>query len=323
MLCIKEKRGIVAACMALLLVGGQMQAQEPLRKEAPDSLTSASMPMREAPDSLAQAAIPETDAPDSLPLQPLQPANTPDSLTTSRAMEQEEADSTFLPSLAGNKALRADSLSDTLPLFPDESADTLRLDAGNASAQIVSGGDTLAIIDGTVMPAKTPADVWSPDPSRATWSAIAFPGGGQIYNRKYWKLPIVYGGFLGCVYALNWNNQMYSDYSQAYLDIMDDDDKTASYLDMLPPTYNVEANKEYLKTIFKNRKDRYRRYRDLSIFSFVGVYLISVIDAYVDAELSHFDISEDLGLRIQPSVCPDFTNPYHSHSYGLQCSINF
>jgi len=165
---------------------------------------------------------------------------------------------------------------------------------------------------------------WAPDPARATWMGIAFPGGGQIYNRKFWKLPIVYGGFLGCAYALTWNNQMYRDYSQAYLDIMDDDPATASYEDFLPPNYNVDANQEYLKKVFKNRKDNYRRYRDLSIFSFIGVYAISIIDAYVDAELSHFDISEDLGLRIRPSIIPS-TNSYSllSNSLGVNCSLSF
>ena len=59
---------------------------------------------------------------------------------------------------------------------------------------------------------------WAPDPKRAMWLAIVVPGAGQIYNRKYWKLPIVYGGFLGCAYAWRWNNQMYRDYSQAYMD---------------------------------------------------------------------------------------------------------
>ena len=160
-----------------------------------------------------------------------------------------------------------------------------------------------------------------PDPSRVTWIALAFPGAGQIYNRKYWKLPIVYGGFLGCAYALNWNNQMYSDYSQAYLDIMDDDPNTASFEDFLPPNYNVSVNEEYLKKVFKNRKDRYRRYRDLSIFSFIGVYLVSVIDAYVDAELSHFDISEDLAVRLAPMN--DTPCPMQSHSLGVGLCLNF
>ena len=162
-----------------------------------------------------------------------------------------------------------------------------------------------------------------PDPSKATWSALVFPGGGQIYNHKYWKLPIVYGGFLGCAYALNWNNQMYSDYSQAYLDIMDDDPNTASYEDFLPPRYNVEANKDYLKRIFKNRKDNYRRQRDLSIFCFIGVYLLSVVDAYVDAELSNFDITDDLSVQVRPTTIDNRQSTLRNQAYGLQCSFSF
>lgn len=162
-----------------------------------------------------------------------------------------------------------------------------------------------------------------PDPSKATWSAIVFPGGGQIYNHKYWKLPIVYGGFLGCAYALNWNNQMYSDYSQAYLDIMDDDPNTASYEDFLPPRYNIEANKDYLKRVFKNRKDTYRRQRDLSIFCFIGVYLISIVDAYVDAELSNFDITDDLSVQVRPTTIDNRQSTLRNQAYGLQCSFSF
>ena len=70
---------------------------------------------------------------------------------------------------------------------------------------------------------------WRPDAKRALWLALAIPGAGQIYNRKYWKLPIVYGGFVGCIYAISWNNQMYHDYAQAYIDLMDDDPRTQSY----------------------------------------------------------------------------------------------
>lgn len=167
---------------------------------------------------------------------------------------------------------------------------------------------------------------FTPDPNKATWAGIVFPGGGQIYNHKYWKLPIVYGGFLGCAYALNWNNQMYSDYSQGYLDLMDDDPGTASYEDFLPPRYNVEANRDYLERVFKNRKDNYRRQRDLSIFCFIGVYLISVIDAYVDAELSNFDITEDLTVQVKPGIIDSnrhYTAPRTAQSYGFHCSISF
>ena len=165
---------------------------------------------------------------------------------------------------------------------------------------------------------------WVPNSKKALWLAIVFPGGGQIYNRKYWKLPLFYGGFLGCVYAISWNNTMYTDYSRAFIDIMSDDPNAKSYMNFIPATYNVEANRKRLQELFRKKKDYYRRYRDLSIFVAIGVYVLSIIDAYVDAELSHFDISEDLGLRVRPSIVSS-SNYYsfHAHSLGVKCSLSF
>lgn len=165
-----------------------------------------------------------------------------------------------------------------------------------------------------------------PDPKRALWLSLVLPGAGQIYNRKYWKLPIIYGGFLGCTYAFMWNSQMYRDYSQAYLDIMDDDPNTKSYLDMLPPRYDITGREEQFKSLFKRKKDYYRRYRDLSAFCFVGVYLLSVIDAYVDAQLSEFDITPDLTMRLAPAVInpPQGTLSTRGQgAYGVGCSLSF
>lgn len=168
---------------------------------------------------------------------------------------------------------------------------------------------------------------WRPNAKRAMWLAMVIPGGGQIYNRKYWKLPIFYGGFVGCIYALRWNGQMYKDYSQAYLDIMDDDPNTQSYNQFLHlGTKITSANIERYKTIFKNRKDKYRRWRDLSFFCLLGVYAVSIIDAYVDAEMSNFDISRDLSMKIRPTLMnssKQLNNPLSSTSLGLQCSLNF
>lgn len=152
------------------------------------------------------------------------------------------------------------------------------------------------------------------------------PGAGQIYNRKYWKLPIVYGGFIGCLYAIRWNNQMYKDYSQAYMDIMDNDPSTESYNQFLHLGNTItEENKEQYQNLFKKRKDFYRRYRDLSVFCLIGVYALSVIDAYVDASLSEFDISKDLSMKLEPTIINNRSslNPLKSSSLGLQCSITF
>jgi hypothetical protein len=169
-------------------------------------------------------------------------------------------------------------------------------------------------------------NTWKPNPQRALWLALVLPGAGQIYNRKYWKLPIIYGGFMGCIYALTWNNMMYKDYSQAYLDIMDSDPGTASYNKFLHLGKQITpANEERYKTIFKNRKDKYRRWRDMSFFVMLGVYAISVIDAYVDAELSQFDISRDLSLKVEPTVMPNHSGGgwLEAQSLGVSCTLNF
>lgn len=176
-----------------------------------------------------------------------------------------------------------------------------------------------------VKPAKDRA-TWMPSPKKAMWLALVIPGGGQIYNRKYWKLPIVYGGIIGCLYAMNWNNNMYKDYSQAYLDLIDKDPGTQSYNMFLHLGTQIDdKNKDRYKDIFKKRKDKFRRWRDLSFFVLLGVYALSVIDAYVDAELSNFDISKDLSLKVEPTILNNrsSSNPLDSSSLGLQCSLNF
>ncbi len=167
---------------------------------------------------------------------------------------------------------------------------------------------------------------WRPNPKRAMWLAIVLPGAGQIYNRKYWKLPIVYGGFVGCAYAMRWNNQMYRDYSQAYLDIMDDDPNTQSYNQFLHLGAKIDdSNLQRYQTLFKKRKDKFRKWRDLSFFCLVGVYALSVIDAYVDASLSEFDISKDLSLRVEPTIINNERerNPIKANSLGMSFSLNF
>lgn len=189
--------------------------------------------------------------------------------------------------------------------------------------------DSLSVVVDTTILHKEMVDKWStwrPDPKRAMWLALVIPGGGQIYNRKYWKLPIVYGGFIGCLYAMNWNNTMYKDYSQAYLDLMDNDPGTQSYNQFLHLGMQITpANEDRYKDIFKKRKDKFRRWRDLSFFVMVGVYALSVIDAYVDAELSVFDISDDLSLRVEPTIINNHSsgNPFDASSVGLQCSLSF
>ena len=213
-------------------------------------------------------------------------------------------------------------------LSAQEKTDTLQL---TDSLQQVEVAPVNLNVD-SIVQAKTPKvpkdwSTWRPDPKRALWLALVIPGGGQIYNRKYWKLPIIYGGFMGCIYAMSWNNTMYKDYAQAYLDLVDNDPHTQSYNQFLHlgATIQTAADKKRYEDLFKKRRDKYRRWRDLSFFVMLGVYALSVVDAYVDAELSVFDISKDLSLKVEPTIINNGSsrNILDNSSVGLQCSLNF
>jgi hypothetical protein len=202
--------------------------------------------------------------------------------------------------------------------------------ADSAAMQTVQATDSITSVvveKAKKLRPKRDWNTWKPNPQRALWLALVIPGAGQIYNRKFWKLPIIYGGFMGCIYALTWNNMMYKDYSQAYLDLMDDDPGTASYNKFLHLGKQIQtkADEERYKKIFKSRKDKYRRWRDMSFFVMLGVYAFSVIDAYVDAELSQFDISKDLSLTVEPAVMPNHNGGdwLDSQSLGVSCKLNF
>ena len=200
------------------------------------------------------------------------------------------------------------------------------------AGQVDVDGDSIVRVDSLFptesVKVKTKRDwkTWRPNAKRAMWLAIVCPGAGQIYNRKLWKLPIFLGGFVGCAYAYGWNGQMYSDYKPAYLDLIDDDPTTQSYVYFLHQGQTIdEGNKSQYASLFQKRMERYHRYRDLSLFCFIGVYALSIIDAYVDASLSEFNISNDLSLRLKPAYVDTQStrNPLKSGGFGIQCSLTF
>lgn len=200
----------------------------------------------------------------------------------------------------------------------------------NDSVEISAG--FLSFPDSLVLPADTVQEMvkFKPDPKKAILYSAIFPGLGQIYNRKYWKLPIVYGGFLGCVYAISWNGTQYQGYKQAYSDFTDKNPDTKSWTAYNPKYYGGEGEdpekwSSSAVTGFASRlktgKDYFRRNLELSYIITVGVYAICMIDAYVDAQLFEFDISEDLSFRMDPVIFERTTG--NSRSFGLQCSITF
>lgn len=167
---------------------------------------------------------------------------------------------------------------------------------------------------------------WKPTPSRAVWLGILFPGLGQIYNRSYWKLPIVYGGLMGCAYAIAWNNGRYLAYRQAYMDISADatlsTDPTRSYNAILKEGYTVATmggKSTYTQTLRENT-NIYHRYRDIGIVVAVLVYALSVVDAFVDAQLFDFDISPDLSMHVEPGLNYDL---FQSRSAEVKLAFTF
>lgn len=165
-----------------------------------------------------------------------------------------------------------------------------------------------------------------PDPTRAVWYSAIIPGLGQIYNRKYWKLPILVGGFMGLAYGISFNSRYYTDYSNAYRDSYSNDPNANSYINFLPYNYRnnkewIEQNMDWIRNSVKRKKDFYRRNRDLCIIGMFGVYALAMIDAYVDAQLYTFDISPDVSMKISPAVLEPTLNT--QTSLGLQCSITF
>ncbi len=157
----------------------------------------------------------------------------------------------------------------------------------------------------------TPVEKKTLSPKKASIYAALFPGLGQIYNGKYWKLPIVYGGYVGLIYIFGWNNNNYNDYSQAYRTIaqfrnaseMPAADRT--YLDnfIKNPSVNLDnpSHFSYMTTSIKSGKDFYRRNRDLTIIAIAALHILSIIDASVDANLFDFDISDDLSMKLEPA----------------------
>lgn len=168
-----------------------------------------------------------------------------------------------------------------------------------------------------------------PDAIKAVWLGAIVPGAGQIYNKSYWKLPIVYGAFMGCGYAIQWTNNRYSNYKTAYLDIYADlqagtvsTDPSKSYIAVLPNGYtldNVGGANSWMNTL-KSQQSIYRRYRDYSILATVIVYALSLIDAYVDAQLFDYDISPDLTLNVEPQIYYDLQQ---QRSAEIKLAIQF
>jgi hypothetical protein len=148
-------------------------------------------------------------------------------------------------------------------------------------------------------------------PKKAAYLSAILPGLGQAYNKRFWKIPIVWGGLGATGYYIGWNNNKYQQYRNAYLL------KRSFPVDELDDPLAIEISEDNLQ----RGLDFYRRNRDLLMIVLVGVYIIQVLDAYIDAHLMEFDVSEDLTLRVEPG----FQQPslWTSQQYGFKVTLNF
>ena len=156
--------------------------------------------------------------------------------------------------------------------------------------------------------------------------SAVFPGLGQIYNRKYWKLPIIYGGIGAMVYGLTWNHTTYIEYRNAYVDWsyrLDGIPENQRYNKVVPVGYNFdEVDEEWFLLQLENKKNSFRRDRDLLILGMLAAYIVNILDASVDAHLSDFDIGEDLSMKVSPAVI-HVPNSNYNRSLGLTCKLTF
>ena len=152
---------------------------------------------------------------------------------------------------------------------------------------------------------------------KATTLSTIFPGAGQVFNKSYWRVPVVLGGLASTIYTIDWNNRGYQRFKTAYALRVDYDKNPEKY----PQGAADEFRGAYSATFLKNLKDSYRRNRDLCIILTAGVYLLNILDAHVDAHLQDYDISDDLTMNLEPYF--DYTTVGTQPVYGVNMSFKF
>ncbi len=156
---------------------------------------------------------------------------------------------------------------------------------------------------------------------KATTLACICPGAGQIYNKSYWKVPFVVGGFASMIYCIDWNHRGFQRFKKAYSLLADYDANPDKYPD--GPT--DEFRGRYSADFIKNLRNNYRRNRDLCIIITGALYILQIVDAHVDAHLKDYDISDDLTMNLEPMVDYPYvpTRSGNRAMFGFNLSINF
>ena len=171
---------------------------------------------------------------------------------------------------------------------------------------LLFAGMRISAQDADTTAAKTVAQKHSP--RTATFLSLVIPGMGQVYNQKYWKVPIIYGAGGAFTYFIGYNQLKYKKFRDAYVNSKPGDKVK---IDGVYYSYdNLPLGRDY-----------YRRYRDLSVLGLGVVYLLNVVDAMIDAHFFAYDVSDDLTMRIHPAILtsPDLT----ASAFGVQINLGF
>ncbi|WP_396634915.1 DUF5683 domain-containing protein [Maribacter sp. R86514] len=150
-------------------------------------------------------------------------------------------------------------------------------------------------------------------PSRAAFYSAVIPGLGQIYNKKYWKAPIAWGLIGGSAYMYGWNNEQYNRFRTAFKR------RQAGFTD---DEFNGEGTFPFFDVDrLENQQERFQNDRDLWLVAAIGMYVLNIVDANVDAHLKQFNIDDDLSLDFEPYL--DFNQVTNSPNYGMALIIKF
>lgn len=163
------------------------------------------------------------------------------------------------------------------PLRAQETADSIQM--------IRPAGEGLATVVDTVL-IESYAKRFNP--ARASLFAAVLPGLGQVYNKKYWKLPLVYGGFGAIGYGLNFYQELYKDYKNQLYYILENGTE--------------ESLEGFTEDQLRPAIDQARHERDFMIILMAGMYILQIIDAHVDAHLKEFDVNPNLQVKMQPMM---------------------
>ncbi len=221
----------------------------------------------------------------------------------------------FLTGLAPCFAQVPDSIAKLFQV-PVIQQDTIKLDSVGQPVPL-NPNDPLTTVDSTTadtLKTKKPGFIPRffksdyPNPNKALYASLVFPAGGQLYNRRWWKAPIVWGGYAALIYAVDWNTSRYKRLKTAYIQAANG----------LPHEFEPLG---YDKGDLKRLRDQFDKRRQLSYIGILILHIFQTAEAFVDCHLRTFDVSDDLSFHFKPSLEQSFASQYPALGVGVAFSI--